>query len=547
MEGLDAKWLFTCAVVLAFHFNACGGKLTSIQGKILQQWTGMEAASGESLVEENRVDQAFHALRQKLARLSTECTLHALCITLLWLLYELGASPGRAQAVRLAAAMCPYTLNFLIARQKIELTKLNLRISYSIYVLTFVVFVLAGATSFDSTDRVAMQAFQLSCRFSMSVFFLDTALLVPWQVLVSLAECWTYREGATTFALAQLLVVAITGLLSLSLELGVRSHLRASLASADEQSMLRAFRNVLRGICDGDLLLNKQLHICGEASKLEQLLMTGTSLQNRSFWDLIQEDSREEFRRFLQATSEAGGVPSCLRTSLRGSCNIRVAVDIFHVPLPDLFGDMHHLIAFREDVETRPLPEALEDVDVALLEQLAAARDMPAGAPSDTSRKLGSRCSDDLAAACMFSSFPALSEMTLLVDTSTLQCDITQAHLKYRPSELSCMPSLRKLTLPVEWETVRSRLSRYARKVQQGRTEPKSFEGMRLRMLEDPRRLLVANTARLMPLEKQVGPPLLWLHIGDLVEDSTRCRLPPDLAGIRESMQTQAKSKSSIN
>ena len=138
----------------------------------------MEAASGESLVEEKRVDQAFHALRQKLARLSTECALHALCITLLWLVYELGASPGRAQAVRLAAAMCPYTLNFLIARQKIELTKLNLRISYSIYILTFVVFVLAGATSFDSTDRVAMQAFQLSCRFLMSVIFLDAALLV---------------------------------------------------------------------------------------------------------------------------------------------------------------------------------------------------------------------------------------------------------------------------------------------------------------------------------------------------------------------------------
>lgn len=59
--------------------------------------------------------------------------------------------------------------------------------SQVLYMLTFGIFVLAGSLpgeSSSATDPVALQAFQLSCRFSMTVFFLDTALVVPCQCLV---------------------------------------------------------------------------------------------------------------------------------------------------------------------------------------------------------------------------------------------------------------------------------------------------------------------------------------------------------------------------
>ena len=262
MEGtIDATILVaTGALLLAGHFHLCGGDIGSMKEKILQQCQLAEAATSQ--IEEPRVDAAFLKIRQKVMRIATECTLHALCVALLWLLYEFGLRPGRAQAIRLASALCPYTLNILIARRKIELTKVNLRISHMLYMLTFSVFVFAGTgsdSSSNATDPVVLQAFQLSSRFSMTVFFLDTALVLPCQAFLSLAEWWSFRpahgDGGISFVFAQVLVLVIITLLSLTLELGVRSHLRASLASADAGSMVQGFRRVLRGICDGEVSL----------------------------------------------------------------------------------------------------------------------------------------------------------------------------------------------------------------------------------------------------------------------------------------------------
>ena len=230
--------------------------------RILQQCKSSDAPAQEGKVKDSRVDEAFLQLRQRITRISLECTLHGICLALLWFLYEFAARPGRAQAMRLAATLCPYSLNVLLAREKIELTRRNLQVSQALYMITFGIFVLAGSVpgnGYDATDPVALQAFQLSCRFSMTVFFLDTALVLPCQCLVSLAECWAYTptrgDSATSFIFAQLVLVVINGVVSLALELCVRSHLRASLASADAESMVRGFRHVLRGICDGEVQL----------------------------------------------------------------------------------------------------------------------------------------------------------------------------------------------------------------------------------------------------------------------------------------------------
>ena len=577
MEGLDpAKVVVGGVALLACHLHACGSSLASMKEKILlSKRLSAETAKQDnqgSQVEEARVDDAFLQLRQKFTRLSMECTVHGMFMTLLWLLYEFIVSLETAQAMRLAAAVCPYTISLLVARRKIELTLTNLRILHSVASSTFIIFVLAGSGP-GATDPVATQAFKISCRFLASVVVLDTALIVPMQALVSLAECWTYQSAdPTSFVLAQVLVLVITAVLALSLELGVRAQLRASLASADAGSMVQGFRRVLRGICDGDVLLDSQLHVCGDGRCLEHLLMTGTSLQGRSFWDMILEEDREEFASFLKKSRESTGestassaAASCLRTSLRGSCNTRVAVDIFHVPLADAFGEMHHLIAFREDAEVKPVPEATEAPDmVALMERLAddaGPSNKPACASrfSESSAGSGSAWSAGSYGSCAFSANPALKEMTLLLDTSTPHCDVVQVHLKYAqkpsaesgPTEpaqqeedriasdfSSAMPSLRKLVLPVDWETVRSRATRYVRK---GRCEPKSLPALRLRMLDDPRKLAVAKTAQFLPMDKaRPSASLLWLRATGFTEDSSRCRLSPDLEGISECQQPPA-------
>ncbi|CAE7254650.1 RH39 [Symbiodinium sp. CCMP2456] len=548
--------LATGAVLLAGHLYLCGGGFVSMKDRILQQCQSSDAPAQVGRVKDSRVDEAFLQLRQRITRISQECTLHGICLALLWFLYEFATRPGRAQAMRLAATLCPYSLNVLLAREKIELTRRNLQVSQALYMLTFGIFVLAGSVPGSSyndnaTDPVALQAFQLSCRFSMTVFFLDTALVVPCQCLVSLAECWAYSptrgDSATSFIFAQLVVVIINGSLSLALELCVRSHLRASLASADAESMVQGFRHVLRGICDGEVLLDSKMQICGEGKCLQHLLMTGASLQGRSFVDLIWEEQKREFHKFLEVKGSEEAAPACLRASLRGSCSIRVAVDLFHVPL-ELYGEKHHLFAFREDGELREVQrQAVEgmDVEASMLGRMPGA-EAPShpSQPSHSQRQNdpGSGCSDSsVGAGCVFSAYPALSEMTLLVDTATPKCDVRQAHLKYRAdrerdreegqASLSS-PSLRKLVLPLDWETIRSRATRYVRKAQQGRAEPKNVHGIRLRT-ESSRKLVIAKTATLLPAQKDPAS-LVWVHLLDFVEDSSRCRQPPDLAGIRE-------------
>ncbi|CAE7463993.1 unnamed protein product [Symbiodinium necroappetens] len=555
MEGpLDVTTcLATGAVLLAGHLYLCGGGFVSMKERILQQCKSSDAPAQVGRVKDSRVDEAFLQLRQKVSRISLECTLHAICLALLWFLYEFATRPGRAQAMRLAATLCPYSMNLLLARERIELTRRNLQVSQVLYMLTFGIFVLAGSVpgdSYNATDPVALQAFQLSCRFSMTVFFLDTALVVPCQCLVSLAECWAYSpsrgDSATSFIFAQLVVVVINGLPSLALELCVRSHLRASLASADAESMVQGFRHVLRGICDGEVLLDSRMQICGEGKCLQHLLMTGASLQGRSFADLIWEEQKREFDRFVEVQKGSeDAAPACLRTSLRGSCSIRVSVDLFHVPL-ELYGEKHHLFAFREDGNLNEVQrQAVEGME---LEASMLGRMKGAEAPSQPSHPShsqrpndpGSGCSDSsVGAGCVFSAYPSLSEITLLVDTATPKCDVRQAHLKYRADrehreedKASLSPSLRKLVLPLDWETIRSRATRYVRKAQQGRTEPKNMHGIRLRT-ESSRKLVIAKTATLLPA--QTDPTsLVWVHLLDFVEDSSRCRQPPDLAGIRE-------------
>eukprot|EP00435_Cladocopium_sp_Y103_P057042 s453_g19.t1 len=86
---------------------------------------------------------------------------------------------------------------------------------------------------------------------------------------------------------------------------------------------------------------------------------------------LIQLQERKRFAEFIQSSTESCSSsesrlnfwpPVCLRMSFRGSAGIRVAADIYHVPVPGLHGSDKplHLIAFKEDLELRAQTDAQE-------------------------------------------------------------------------------------------------------------------------------------------------------------------------------------------
>ena len=62
--------------------------------------------------------------------------------------------------------------------------------------------------------------------------------------------------------------------------------------------MVGGFRRMLRGICDGEVLLNGQLKIQGSGVCLNTILSTSGNFGDKSFLELLV-DSEEEHDRFM--------------------------------------------------------------------------------------------------------------------------------------------------------------------------------------------------------------------------------------------------------
>ena len=125
----------------------------------------------------------------------------------------------------------------------------------------------------------------------------------------------------------------------------MRSNIRAQFDCSDAESLMYSFRGMLRGICDGEALLDSNLRIHVVSDCLKHLLMTSTNLHGKSFQQLLDPEDLEKFRQFMEASASnippnmsTPHMPPCLRVSLLGAASTRIAVDLFHVPISKLPG-----------------------------------------------------------------------------------------------------------------------------------------------------------------------------------------------------------------
>ncbi|CAE7704739.1 Mcat, partial [Symbiodinium microadriaticum] len=109
-------------------------------------------------------------------------------------------------------------------------------------------------------------------RFILAAVALNTRLSFPWQLLLSVGQIWSlfkspgglHHPGFSIFL--QCVVLGLTILGSYTLETCVRSNIRAQFHGSDAESLMVSFRQLLRGICDGEVLLDSNLRIhsiCG--------------------------------------------------------------------------------------------------------------------------------------------------------------------------------------------------------------------------------------------------------------------------------------------
>lgn len=360
-----------------------------------------------------------------------------------------------------------------------------------------------------------------------------TSLCYAAAFIVSFTQVHGSQAINAWFFIQQTFQLGISNAIPHFIDTIIRRQIAASCESKDSDSLIVGFRRMLRGICDGDLLLDGDLKICGSCSCLQRLLASKEDFSGRCFLDLIQEDMRVSFQTFLNsedASNACSSPASCLRVPLV-STDRTVSVDVFHVSVPRLYGckSIHHLVSLTEDVDSR-LPEAAPgSLPTELLAARCSARPCCPPAPSMTSDATQAEFYDELA------------EMTLLLNTSTELLDIEEAHLCFvrqtdKPEFRMGMPTLKRFARPLDWTQIEAVLRDYGQLVATDQAKPQqALPPVMIRVPGESRRHVRARSATVSsPFDRSGSddPVYLYLHMENFQDPGQRP--PPRLEGLDE-------------
>jgi len=351
--------------------------------KYMVQWLQQGFAWNDKADEDNsrnaRVSEAMREVRQKNYVLSARLFVHIGMLNMLFMLFDLLSNPSLIACARMGFLLIVYSMHWAVATGALRPMPYQIKGVCAGWWTLFAAFVLLAPCHPTARDAMFMQGFKIGSRLTMTSIFIDTELCFIFQALISAAslvsELFIHSTGQEPFLLLGMEFQNFAGSVALSalLEFLIRSRIHALLDFADAETLVSSFQHVLRGICDGDILLTSDMTIHGPGDCLQNLLMNRANLNGKAFEMLLPPDERQRFADFINASTKAAlepadgarmTPPTCLRVSLCGASNTRVPADIFHVPVPHLFGADHpyHLLAISEDSESRNPPALAKDI-----------------------------------------------------------------------------------------------------------------------------------------------------------------------------------------
>jgi len=525
--------------------------------KYMVQWLQQGFAWNDKADEDNsrnaRVSEAMREVRQKNYVLSARLFVHIGMLNMLFMLFDLLSNPSLIACARMGFLLIVYSMHWAVATGALRPMPYQIKGVCAGWWTLFAAFVLLAPCHPTARDAMFMQGFKIGSRLTMTSIFIDTELCFIFQALISAAslvsELFIHSTGQEPFLLLGMEFQNFAGSVALSalLEFLIRSRIHALLDFADAETLVSSFQHVLRGICDGDILLTSDMTIHGPGDCLQNLLMNRANLNGKAFEMLLPPDERQRFADFIDVSTKAAlepaaGVratpPTCLRISLCGASNTRVPADIFHVPVPHLFGaeNPYHLLAISVDSDSRnpPLTEDIPDM-ARILERSERQR-------SKTASSSGSLAT----ASSAWEPLPELAGLMLLVNGSSPFLDIEQAHFSFeRPvgdeeGESSTIPSLRKDRRRTDWESIKRKIDRFT----SGEGAAQELRSICFRMPGDRRRYLKAKCVQMSAFESPheedsqdqsiTVPTKVCMQLSHFVQDESRLRQQSELAGIRE-------------
>ena len=287
-------------------------------------------------------------VRVKICLLINRLCVHVVVVMMLLLVAEFLRAPSLQSTFCLLQCVVAYLSHALIFTYPRIVTSSVLRpLRLFFFALILTLILVSGSN--DSTDEILGRlGFCLSAQVIQAFVFPVGAMTLVQSVSYAAAHTWVTGQvfGAVNLWLVifQLCLQAIICIaLPIIFEFAVREWIVASFQSQDSDSMIAGFRQMLKGICDGDLLLDGNFQICGSAPCLQRLLSSSEDFAGHSFRELIvDEEARAMFDLFLGSAAAKGdgeegtqgGAPRCLRVPLRAFSGQTISVDVFHVPLP---------------------------------------------------------------------------------------------------------------------------------------------------------------------------------------------------------------------
>eukprot|EP00438_Fugacium_kawagutii_P034546 Skav214566 [mRNA] locus=scaffold1055:71420:72382:+ [translate_table: standard] len=312
--------------------------------------------------------------------------------------------------------------------------------------------------------------------------------------------------------------------------LNIQSNIATKLDSSEVTSLMLGFRRILRGVCDGDLVLDRRtMTIVDDSTCLERLLKSEKKLRNSNFLDaFLDSDGREKFSQFLAEDTETG-MPRGFRVSLQGARG-PVSVDLFSTGLPRSGGSDYCLLAMKEDpleqLQTAP-PEAAPHSAPERIQQPA---ELPERSSSSGQRE-------------RLVAYDDLTEVGLLVNDATGLLDIEQVHLNFqRRSSVSNiengMPTLRRIIRPSDWDRVEKMFDIVTNLPPEDRHERCYFRRPTyFRVPGESRKYMCATHTSLRLADESIEPgrpSRFWMHLGEFVTTRSRRSWGQRLTDIEE-------------
>lgn len=217
---------------------------------------------------ETRIHEALLEERRKNYVLSARLFVHIVAATVLFLLKSYINSPLRAHLLSLPVPCLVYLQHFAVASGILQASPRRVRLLALMNYLQFAVMPFVDSL-LEVPDSMISVKFVVANRFCLTTVFLDTKLTAVGQFLFLLSSLSSnLLTGGHSHSIGLNLVEEIqlwTANVGLSfiLEFLVCSRIRATLDTAEAESLLSSFRRMLRGVCDGELLLDHNLQVEG--------------------------------------------------------------------------------------------------------------------------------------------------------------------------------------------------------------------------------------------------------------------------------------------